>query len=185
VTDPPITVWYDYTCDDSFRMKLLLDRLGQRARWRTVSLKELRRHDDEPTLFSPDTDSISIFALHVAHAVRHHDFTRFHDDLFNAFHERDAKLEEDDILAIAAESGLDSAEFVNNRPAWLEQLAAEHSEAIEKWGVFGTPTILVDGSSPVYVEISEIPSTRRAAQKIWKAIETVRSTPGIREVKRI
>lgn len=185
MTQPTITVWYDYTCGDSFQMKMLLDRLGQRARWRTVSLKELRRHDDEPTLFSPDAESISILALEVAHAVRHHDFKRFHDELFSAFHERGAKIVSDDILAIAADSGLDSTEFVNNRPAWLEQLTAEHSEAVEKWGVFGTPTLLVDGSAPVYVEVSEVPPTRRAAQKIWKAIENVLSTPGLREVKRV
>jgi hypothetical protein len=181
-----ITVWYDYTCGDSYRFKELIDRLGQRARWRTVSLKELSRHDDEPSLFgSPDTDSISVFAIEVTQAARHHDFQQFHEELFSAFHKREAKITTDDVLAIAEGSGLDPSEFLANRMAWSEQAAEEHREAVEEWGVFGTPTLVIDGSTPLYIELSEIPDSPNEAQRIWSAIESVLSTPGLKEVKRV
>jgi hypothetical protein len=180
-----ITVYYDYACGDSHRLKLLLDKLDIRPEWKTVSLKEMRQGED-PSLFDSDEiESLSVLALALAHAMRRHDFQRFHSELFDAFHDHGRHLTRGDILKIAEASGLDVKKFESKQRSWLKKLSAEHHAATQRQKVFGTPTISIDGTTPVYIELQEVPESAKDAAAVLDYIKGFDSTPYLREVKRV
>jgi predicted DsbA family dithiol-disulfide isomerase len=181
-----VTVYYDYACGDSHRLKLMLDRLDVTPQWKTVSLKEMRQAGQEESLFDADEiESLSVLALALAHAMRAHDFERFHNELFDAFHEEDRHLTREEILKIAEASGLEVADFESNQRSWLGKLGAEHHDAVQMKNVFGTPTISVDGATPVYVELQEVPASAEAAEAVLDYITRFADAPHLREVKRV
>lgn len=183
---PDITVYYDYACGDSHRLKLLLDMLDLHPEWKTVSLKEMRRKEEEPSHFDAnEIESLSVLALALAHAMRRHDFQRFHNELFDAFHDHRRHLTRDDILKIAEASGLDAKKFESKQRSWLKKLSAEHRAATQRKKVFGTPTIIIDGTDPFYVELQEVPPSAEDAAAVLDSIRRFDSTPFLREVKRV
>lgn len=178
-------VYYDYTCDDSHRLKLLLDQLEQEPEWKTLSLKEVKRHDDETSFLEGEhISSISVLALAVAHAVRGLDFDRYHSEVFEAFHQEDRRLTVDEILEIAKAAGLDPARFKSSEPNWLTKVAIEHRHAVETLGVFGTPTVVFGPGRLLYVEPSQVPETPKTAAEVWELIERVASRPEISQLER-
>jgi protein-disulfide isomerase-like protein with CxxC motif len=178
-------VYYDYTCSDSHRLKQLFDRLGRKPKWRTFSLKENKRHDDEPSFFEGnEISSISILALALAHSLRDLDFYKFHSEVFDAFHEEGRRLTRDEILLMADKSGLEPASFHKSERDWLARVAAEHRHAVEVLGVFGTPTVILGESQMLYVELAQVPETARAAKEVWSLIEKVASRSEIGQLER-
>lgn len=181
---PPV-VYFDYTCGDSHRLKLLFDQLGQRPEWRTFSLKENKRPEDEPSFFQGDEiSSISILGLALAHAVRDLDFYRFHSEIFDAFHEEGRRLTRDEILLAASKSGLEPAAFKKSESKWLARVASEHQHAADQLGVFGTPTVMLGADRMLYIELAEVPETAEAAEEVWNLIENVASRPEIGQLER-
>ena len=80
-----------------------------------------------------------------------------HLALFAARHDHGKKLGHEDVLRGAvASAGLDpdavAEEAWSGRP--LKTLAAEHTEAVERWGVFGVPTF-IEGDDAVFVRFME------------------------------
>ena len=80
-----------------------------------------------------------------------------HLALFAARHDKGLKLGHEDVLRDAvAEAGLDpdavAEEVASGRP--LKTLAAEHTEAVDKWDVFGVPTF-IEGEEAVFVRFME------------------------------
>ena len=84
-------------------------------------------------------------------------FLDFHVAAFRARHDEGKKIAEEAILRGVAESvGLDAdavaEEVASGRP--LKALETEHTEAVERYAVFGVPTI-IDGGEAVFVRIME------------------------------
>ena len=84
-------------------------------------------------------------------------FLDFHIAAFRARHDEGKKIAEEAVLRAAAESvGLDAdavaEEVASGRP--LKALEAEHTEAVDRYAVFGVPTI-VEGDEAVFVRIME------------------------------
>ena len=84
-------------------------------------------------------------------------FADAHLALFAARHERGLQIEKEAVLRDAVASvGLDAdavASEVGNGAA-LKTLAAEHTEAVEHWGVFGVPTF-IEGENAAFVRFME------------------------------
>jgi hypothetical protein len=101
-------------------------------------------------------------------------FLDFHLAAFRARHDEGKKIAEEPVLReVAAGVGLDPdavAEEVNSgRP--LKALEAEHTEAADKYAVFGVPTI-VEGDEAVFVRMME----RGNVDDFAHALELVPST---------
>jgi hypothetical protein len=101
-------------------------------------------------------------------------FLDFHAAAFRARHDEGKKIAEDAVLRAVAESvGLDAdavaEEVASGRP--LKALEAEHSEAVERWAVFGVPTV-IDGEEAVFVRIME----RGNVDDFAQALDLVAST---------
>lgn len=178
-------VYFDYTCGDSHRLKLLLDRLGLDVEWKTFSLKENKRHEDEPSLLEgEEISSISVWALALSHAVRGLDFDRYHSTVFDGFHEEGRRLTTDEILGVAEQAGVDPEEFRRYEGEWLRRVASEHRGAVEKLGVFGTPTVLFPDGGKLYVELAHVPETLETAKEVWSLMEQVASRTEIEQLER-
>jgi predicted DsbA family dithiol-disulfide isomerase len=108
-------------------------------------------------------------------------FLDFHVAAFRARHDEGKKIAEEAVLSeVAVSVGLDpgavAAEVASGRP--LKALEAEHTEAVDRYAVFGVPTI-IDGDEAVFVRMME----RGNVDDFAQALELVPSTR-INEFKR-
>jgi 2-hydroxychromene-2-carboxylate isomerase len=164
VTDATLTVYFDYTCNYSYRALHWLDavlaaRPDLHIHWATFSLKEVNRHEDEqPWLMADSPPSVSVFAQALAHAAREADFDRYHRAVFEAMQGEHKKLGEEELLALAAEAGVDPDRFTAERGRWVASVGGEHREAVGRWGVYGTPTLILDGAA-AYLRLNERPAS--------------------------
>jgi hypothetical protein len=108
-------------------------------------------------------------------------FLDFHAAVFRARHDEGKKIAEEPVLRQVAESvGLDAdavAEEVGSGRA-AKSLEAEHTEAVDRYAVFGVPTV-IEGDEAVFVRIME----RGNVDDFAQALDLVGSTR-INEFKR-
>jgi hypothetical protein len=69
-------------------------------------------------------------------------------------------------------------------PATAQILASDHTEAVEKYNVFGTPTLVVDGQHAAYVKIHPAPQPAEALKLFEEVITIVVGRPNLYEIKR-
>jgi len=84
-------------------------------------------------------------------------FGDFHLAAFRARHDDGKKIAEEDVMReVAAGVGLDpdavAEEVASGRP--LKALEAEHTEAVDRYAVFGVPTV-IEGEEAVFVRMME------------------------------
>ena len=108
-------------------------------------------------------------------------FLDFHVAAFRARHDDARKIADESVLReVAAGVGLDpdavADEVASGRP--LKALEAEHTEAVDRYAVFGVPTI-IDGDEAVFVRMME----RGNVDDFAQALELVPSVR-INEFKR-
>ena len=101
-------------------------------------------------------------------------FLDFHVAAFRARHDEGQKIAEEPVLrAVAGSVGLDpdavAEEVASGRP--LKALEAEHTESVDRYAVFGVPTV-VEGDEAVFVRIME----RGNVDDLAEAIDLVGST---------
>jgi 2-hydroxychromene-2-carboxylate isomerase len=157
-----LSVFYDYTCSYSYRFWRWIDAcagpLGLDVEWRTFSLREINREPGVPSLFEDaHGSSVSVLALALAHAARRADFDRYHRDVFHAMHEEHLKVSAEDLLDIASKAGVERDAFERERARWTGSAARDHASGVAEHGVFGTPTVVMNGSA-IFVRFAEIPS---------------------------
>ena len=163
-----LTVYYDYTCRYSYRAMHWLDRAREarpdlEVHWATFSLKEVNRKPDEHSYLTADSlASVSVFALALAHAARGADFDAYHRTVFESMQGQDRRLNEEDLLVIAASAGVDVTRFREEFSTWMGTVAAEHREAVARWGIYGTPTLTLDDAA-AFVRLKEVPAGPREA----------------------
>ena len=183
-----LDVFYDYTCGDAFRFKKLLDLLPEGAvevDWRAYSLREHQRTSDEQSIFERGLESFALLALALAQALAGEGFRKFHDEVYDAINLEHRKMEREDLFHIAEAAGLDRVGFEKDEDRWLDLIKAQHEEGKTQWNSLGTPTVVFGGNQAVYIEVSDIPSSRERAEDVWREIETIAAaTPEVREIKR-
>ena len=174
-----LTVYYDYTCGYSYKAMHWLDlvrsaRPELEIRWATFSLKEVNRPPEEPSYLTGESPpSVSVFAQALAHAARDADFDRYHRGVFEAMQGEGRHLEEADLLSFAADAGVDVGRF--DRSLGITAVGAEHREAVARWGIYGTPTLIVDGAA-AFVRLKEVPGTPKDASALLDALHGIASS---------
>jgi protein-disulfide isomerase len=167
-TDMPrsVAVTYDYLCPFARNaheavVAALRDGSDLEVRFVPFSLEQAHVEEGQPPVWETPVEQLrrGVRALAYGLAVRDEfpeSFFDFHLAAFAARHDHGQKFETDVLDDVVASVGLD-VEAVRKvvetgRP--LEALAAEHTEAVDRWSVFGVPTF-VDGDEAVFIRFME------------------------------
>ena len=114
-------------------------------------------------------------------------FQRFHLALLNAHHiDRKNTSQLEVLLDVAGATGLDLEKFrrdLDDR-SHLQKIGTDYTEAREKYGVFGTPTIVASNGNAAYLKMMPPPSPEDAVQVFDTLFGIVSRMPSIGEIKR-
>ena len=160
--------------------------------WKTFSLEQANQKigpswviwdqpDDYPTK--------GLWALRAAEAAKRQGcelFQTFHLNVLKARHEERKDLNDRDMLCeVAKQSGLDTTRFrsdLNDRSI-LESLAQVHYVAVDKYGIFGTPTFVFENDSSAFLKLLKPPEDE-AVQVFENLIELMQQRLYVGELKR-
>ena len=158
-----VAVTFDYRCPFAYSGNLAVInaiRGGSDVKFRFVpfSLDQVHIADGEAPVWEqePAEWGTGVLALLYGIAVRDAFTEQFYDAhvaLFAARHDQGLKLQEEGVLReVIAAAGLDAdavaEEAHSGRP--LKTLEAEHTDCVERYGVFGVPTFL-EGEQAAFV----------------------------------
>jgi predicted DsbA family dithiol-disulfide isomerase len=186
-----VTCYFDYMCPYSYKMFLWLRGIREqgaelKTEWRTFSLKEANRRPDEPSSFE-DKENLSTLALALAHAARTADFNHYHSSMFQAMHRGGRgrrELDEDDVLKIAVDAGVDVGAFERDRDRLMSAVAEEHRSGAEGHNIFGTPTLILNGRTSVFLKLGEPPPPGEE-DHVWNSLCCIATCyPELLEIKR-
>ncbi len=130
--------------------------------WKNFSLEQVNSKEgpDWKVWDQPDEyEGKGIWALRAGEAARKQgkeNFERFHIALLKARHEERRSINQIEVLEdVAVKSGLDAEAFrrdLRDR-SLLENIANDHTQAVEEYGVFGTPTFIFEDGLATYLKI--------------------------------
>jgi predicted DsbA family dithiol-disulfide isomerase len=162
-----IAVTFDYRCPFARNgheavVNAVREGADLDVRYLAFSLDQVHVEEGEPAVWDrePDVWGTGVTALLYGIAVRDafpEKFLDAHLELFAQRHDHGKKLGHEDVLEEAiARVGLDvdavKAEVWSGRP--LKTLAEEHTEAVDRWAVFGVPTFC-SGEEAVFIRFME------------------------------
>ena len=160
--------------------------------WRPFSLEQANSKEgpgwkvwEQPD----DYPSRGLLALRAGEAARRQGpeaFRRFLLALFSARHERRRDLTDRAVvLDVAHEAGLDGARFQRDLadPALKEAIARSHTEAVERFGVFGVPTFVFPSGASAFLKMLQ-PPEEDAVGTFRALVEVMGKRLYIGEVKR-
>ena len=146
-------------------LRTVKEHYGDRLQitWRHFSLEQVNSKEegwkvwDEPD----DFQGRSILSLRAAEAARRQGeeaFERFHLALLTARHGGRDRLplnEIEPLLDVARDSGLDVQKLERDMKdrSLLDKIAEDHTEGVESYGMFGTPTFLFENGTAAYLKI--------------------------------
>lgn len=117
--------------------------------FRPFSLSQAHLEEGDADVFS-DTTASGILALQWGLAIRDHDPDNFWDThlaLFGARHDDGLDVSDESVIRSAVSAGgvdVDEIAAVVASGSAAKVMAAEHSEAVDRWKVFGVPTFIQD-----------------------------------------
>jgi predicted DsbA family dithiol-disulfide isomerase len=176
-----IAVTFDYRCPFARNgheaiVKAVREGADLDVRYLAFSLDQVHVEEGEPPVWDRDPSvwGTGVTALLYGIAVRDafpEKFLEAHLELFAQRHDHGKKLGHEDVLEEAvARVGLDveavKAEVWSGRP--LKTLAAEHTEAVDRWAVFGVPTYC-EGDEAVFIRFME----RGRVDDVMRALDLI------------
>lgn len=161
--------------------------------WKCFSLEQVNSKEgpewkiwDQP----PDYVGRGLRAFRASEAARRQGdelWGRFHMNVLTAYHRDKRDIDDEAVLReIAWESGLDMARFdadYRDRST-LQALARDHTEAVERYGAFGVPTMVFPNGNSAYLRLRPVPPPEEAAGVFDEIVDTVRDRPYVLEIKR-
>ena len=185
-----LSCYFDYTCVYSCRVWRWLERLrGQgvnlEIEWLSFVLKEVNRGEEPSLLEGPGIDSVAVLALAMGEALRESpSVDEFRRDMFDAMHPSEGeRAGKDDVLRVAVRNGLDLHAFRKRESRWMERVRHHHYDEVERFGVFGTPTLVIGGEAPIYFKLAELPAGDDKV--LWESVLHVAADfPEVAELKR-
>ena len=187
-------LYYDYLCPYVFRASLLLTNVSSErdleVRWRYFSLTQVNSTEPRWTVWdAPASERVrGRLAFKSAEAARRQDkFDSYHSALLGARHHDRLDIDDPEVVEqVAEESGLDLERFRRDLddPAILQALARDHTHAVNKHGVFGTPTFVFPNGASAYIRLAEAPGGAEALHVYDSLVAVAADEPRILEIKR-
>jgi 2-hydroxychromene-2-carboxylate isomerase len=162
-----VAVTFDYRCPFAYNGNaavIAAQRAGSDVEFRFApfSLDQAHVEEGEAPVWEREPSEWGTGTLALLHGIAARDafpeqFAAVHLALFAARHDHGLQLGHADVVRDAvAQAGLDpdavAEEIASGRP--LKTLAAEHTEAVDRWSVFGVPTY-IEGDEAVFVRFME------------------------------
>lgn len=177
-------IYFSYACRDSYLVYAWLNDVKRSGLSLQVNWLPFAIQMDDPLEYwkQPwETAGSELRGFIAAEAARRQGaefFSRFHDALEHAVHERLLELGDEDTLTSAAqESGVNLKAF---RMDWHDpqltwDVQRKHLEGSEKWKVFGTPTLIFPNQRSFHLELNQLPA-KIDARDTFQAFESLAVT---------
>lgn len=193
-----ITVWYDFVCPYAWTaQRWLFDvqrEMGSDLEidWRYFSLEQVNKSPDAPNVWDYPNDGTSstlraFQGVHAAGKQGEDKYLAYMAALFNQRHVNRRNLGTQAILEETAQHvGLDLLQFRTDLQSddVFAVFQQDHTEAVEKYGVFGVPTIMFGNEESAYLRI-EVGNPPTDPMVFWdEFMAIVRNRPTILEIKR-
>ena len=136
-----------------------------------------------------DFPSRGLWSFRAAEAARKQGDVKFeavHVSLLTARHKDRKDIGKLEVLEeIATESGLDLEQFRKDimNPDSKAAVGRDHTEAVEEYGVFGTPTIFPGNDRGFYLKLMPAPEDDKALETFENVYRTISEFPDIQELK--
>ena len=177
----PFALTFDYRCPFARHLHMgLVAGLRDGAEWAVrflpFSLDQVHIPEGDPPVWERPAGErgSGVRALEWGLAVRDtfpEKFGTFHLSVFDIRHVHGKRFTEETLRAAAAAAGLDveavAEEVASDRP--IKTLAAEHTEAVDRWAVFGVPTI-IDNDEAAFVRLMR-PAERADIEELLTALQ--------------
>jgi predicted DsbA family dithiol-disulfide isomerase len=161
------------------------------VRWRYFSLAQVNNKVEGWTVWgaaADDPEARGRLAFLAAEAARRQGrFEEVHWGLLRARHEEKQELDDRAVVdRVAAEAGVDAERWAADMadPDLAQALARDHEEAVGRLGVFGTPTLVLEGRGAAYVRVMPAPEGAAAVALYDQLVEIVGEEPYLSEIKR-
>jgi predicted DsbA family dithiol-disulfide isomerase len=194
-----LQVWYDFLCPFAHSASVWLrdceEALGDKIQieWKAFPLEQVNADlGPEWKLWeqADDYDSKGLLGFRAAVAARQQGdpaFRRMLHALMAVRHVDKRTLTRwATMLHLAEREGLDVARFerdLSDRDL-LPTIGAEYQEGRERFGVFGTPTLVLPGGEAVYVQMLPAPPKDEAVAALREVLHVATDRPYLREIKR-
>lgn len=161
--------------------------------WKYFSLEQVntKERPDWKLWEQPDNyPSRGRNAFHAAEAARSQgeiQFDTFHNTLLRARHEEKQDIADITVLNRIAEGiGLDIEKFRKDLAdrRMLSKLAKDHTFAVEKLGIFGTPTLVFPEEQAIFLKMASPPSIEEAVVVFEDIRHLAENRRQIKEIKR-
>lgn len=147
-------ITFDYLCPFARNAnEAVINGLNAGREWdvtfRPYSLSQVHVGEGEPDIFA-DASASGVLALQWGIAVRDHDpdnFRAAHLALFSARHDDGLDISDESVIRAAVAGvgvDVDAIADVVDGGVPAKTLATEHTEAVDRWEVFGVPTFIYD-----------------------------------------
>ncbi len=148
-----------------------------------------RRAEENSFLTYTSVQSVSILALMLAKAAQAHAtevFEKYQEATFDAMHTQHRMLGREDLVGLARAAGLDVDRFETEtaQRTWLAAVRTDHREGIERWKVFGTPTLVFQDQAAAYLKFADVPPSPEESAEVLDALLCLaRCHPELVEIK--
>ncbi len=198
-------IYADYACPWVYNAAVWLDRVKKVYRdrlevtWKNFSLEQVNSKNGPEWKVWEQPESYearSLWAASAGEAARRQGqetFERYHLALLSARHARPLQKGEErfplnkpePLIELAREVGLDAGRFAEDirDPELLQVIGRDHTEAVEKYGIFGTPTFLFDNGAAAYLK-AFIPAEEDSIAAFEHFLSVAYYRPFIGEIKR-
>jgi hypothetical protein len=176
-------------------LRQVKDHYGERLKleWYSFPLEQVNSIEGPEWRLWAQPDgyrSRGLWALRAGKAARRQGqdvFDRFHIALLSARHEEGRDISDQGVLAeVAREAGLDVGRFKRDLMdrRRLAEIGEDYTRGEEQHGVWGTPTLVLNGLRAAYLKMRPAPPAEEAIGLFEELFDLIHDKPYIIEVKR-
>jgi 2-hydroxychromene-2-carboxylate isomerase len=115
-------------------------------------------------------------------------FNPFHLLLFEALHRERKDIASEEVLKeVAGKARLDIPKFMEDlrSDASRQRVGQDHMEAVERYRIFGVPTLVINQKWPFFVKLGSLPDSAEEKVSMFKEVrELILNQPYLLEIKR-
>lgn len=196
-----LDVYFDFTCPFSYQTALWVKDVSElmgsdvmAVRWKFFSNAQANKDDSAGNIWdSSDSAGNAAFAAgSAAYQVGGEDaLLKFYLALGRLYHEEGQSTSEKGPIEQAwQEAGLDSGLLAvaldGSNMAGLQKLEQDHTEAVEKYGAFGSPTLVFEEHRAFFLKLKSRPADISDALELFQHVQRLAmGFPDVEEYKKI